>query len=59
MSKSGRNITIGLGIASILSGVYWIYNSGELLEIIPPFIIGIGIIGMALSGTKKHDTDLK
>ena len=55
MSKSSRSIIVGLGIASILSGVYWIYKGGEILEIIPPFIIGIGIIGMAFNIKKNKE----
>jgi hypothetical protein len=37
----------------ILSGIYWIYRGGELLEIIPPFLIGFGLIGMVYFNKKK------
>jgi hypothetical protein len=53
MNKNGGSIIIGLGIASMLSGVYWIYKGGEILEIIPPFIIGIGLIGTVLLNKDK------
>ena len=59
MKNSFHNFTIGLGVASILSGVYWIYRGGELLEIILPIIIGIGVIASGYIGSKKKGTDPK
>jgi len=57
MKKSFNYITNGLGIASLMCGVYWIYKGGEFIEIILPIIIGIGIIGSGYLGSEEKNTD--
>jgi len=54
MNNPLRRITIGLGVACLLSGIYWIYQRGEPLEIILPFILGVGLIGSTYIGTEKE-----
>jgi len=56
MNKYTSYIIIGIGIAAILSGVYWIFQKGELLDILPPFLIGIGLIASTRIKPRSEDS---
>ena len=45
MKKSTKNLIIGIGILSILSGIYSIFSNGERFEIISGLFIGTSLIG--------------
>jgi len=56
MKNPLRIISIVLGVACLLSGIYWIYKGSELMEIIPPIILGAGLIGLTYLGPKKGNS---
>jgi len=45
MKKSTKNLIIGIGILSILSGIYAIFSNGDSSEIMFGFFIGASLIG--------------
>ena len=45
MKKSTKNLIIGIGILSILSGIYAIFSNGDMSEIMFGFVIGASLIG--------------
>ncbi len=58
MKKSNNPYAIGLGIVLLICGVYWIYKSGELLEILLPIILGIGFIAVGYNRSEGEGADL-
>ena len=53
-SKTG-NYFIGIGIASILAGIYSAYSSGELIDALSGVFIGITLIGTVIMERNKKD----
>jgi len=45
MKKSTKNLIIGIGVLSILSGIYSIINNGEMFDIFIGIFIGASLIG--------------
>ena len=45
MKKSTKILIIGIGILSILSGIYSIFNEGEMFDILIGLFIGASLIG--------------
>lgn len=45
MKKSTKKLIIGIGILSILSGIYTIFYNGDTSEIMFGFFIGASLIG--------------
>lgn len=44
MQKSTRYVIIGIGIISILSGIYSYFTEGELFAVLSAFFIGASLI---------------
>ncbi|MGR3810281.1 hypothetical protein [Jiulongibacter sp. NS-SX5] len=53
MSKNTISLLIGIGIASILAGVYAAYRSGEFMDAVSGIFIGISLIGTVLIEKNK------
>lgn len=47
MNKSTRNLIIGIGILSILAGIYSMIIKREMFDIIMAIVIGASLIGSA------------
>ena len=45
MRKQTEYIVVGIGIASILSGIYGAIKSGELIDSLSGIVIGVALIG--------------
>jgi len=54
MNKSTKYLVIGIGILSILSGVYSIFSNGEMFDIIIGITIGASLIGSVFLNPKEN-----
>lgn len=48
MKKQTEYLVIGIGIASILAGIYGAIRSGELIDSLSGVLIGIALIGTVI-----------
>jgi hypothetical protein len=55
MTKQTAALVIGIGIASILAGVYATVRSGEILDSLSGVFIGVALIGTAIIERNKKD----
>jgi hypothetical protein len=55
MDKQTAYLIIGIGIASILAGVYTAYRTGEIMESVSGIIIGVALIGTVIIDRNKKD----
>jgi hypothetical protein len=55
MKKQTGSFIIGIGIASILAGIYGGVSSGELLDALSGVLIGVVLIGTVLIQRNKKD----
>jgi hypothetical protein len=55
MSKRTGDFIIGIGIASILAGIYAAVRSGEFLDSISGVFIGVALVGTILIDRNKKD----
>lgn len=55
MSKRTLYLIIGIGIASILSGMYGAIRTGEAMESLSGIVIGVALIGAALIEKRNQD----
>jgi hypothetical protein len=55
MKKQTGSFIIGIGIASILAGIYGGVSSGELLDALSGVLIGVVLIGTVLIERNKKD----
>lgn len=53
MSKTSRNLIIGIGIASILFSLYGIIRGGEFMDALSGIIIGTALVGTVLIEQSK------
>jgi len=51
MRKQTEYLVIGIGIASILAGIYGGYRTGELMDSLSGVLIGVALIGTKSSRT--------
>lgn len=57
MSKKTAYLIIGIGIASILAGIYGAFESGEWMDSISGVVIGVALIGTAMIEQKKGESE--
>lgn len=60
MQKSTKNVVIGIGILSILSGVCGIFTNGKMFDILIGIFIGASLIGSVyfdITGNHKSEND--
>lgn len=55
MDNKTAYLIIGIGIASILAGVYTAYRTGEIMESVSGVIIGVALIGTVIIDRNKKD----
>jgi hypothetical protein len=55
MKKQTASLIIGIGIASILAGIYEAVCSGELIDSLSGVFIGIALIGTVIFERNKKD----
>ncbi|MCR9132767.1 MAG: hypothetical protein NXI08_09345 [bacterium] len=55
MDNQTAYLIIGIGIASILAGVYTAYRTGEIIESVSGVIIGVALIGTVIIDRNKMD----
>jgi len=55
MKKSSNKFFIALGLILILCGFYWIYVGSDLLEILPPLVLGFGALLFGFSKEKDKN----
>jgi hypothetical protein len=55
MKKQTASLIIGIGIASILAGIYEAVRSGELIDSLSGVFIGIALIGTVIFERNKKD----
>lgn len=55
MRKQTGYLVIGIGIASILAGIYGGVRSGELMDSVSGIIIGVALIGTVIIEQNKKD----
>ncbi len=55
MRKQTEYLVIGIGIASILAGLYGAIRSGELIDSLSGVMIGLALIGTAIIERNKKD----
>lgn len=55
MNKRTAYLIIGIGIASILAGVYSGIQAGEIMESVSGVFIGIALIGTVIIERNKKD----
>jgi hypothetical protein len=55
MKKQTASLIIGIGIASILAGIYEAFRSGELIDSLSGVFIGIALIGTVIFERNKKD----
>jgi hypothetical protein len=53
MSKQTEYLVIGIGIASILAGIYGAYRPGELMDSLSGVLIGVALIGTIIIERNK------
>ena len=53
MSKQTEYLVIGIGIASILAGIYGAVRTGDIMESLSCIIIGIALIGTIIIERNK------
>lgn len=58
MRKKTQYLIIGIGIVSILAGIYSGTQSGDFTESISGIFIGIALIGTVLIERNKKDEDV-
>jgi hypothetical protein len=56
MKKQTGYLVIGIGIASILSGIYGAVRSGELMDSLSGVLIGVALIGTVIIERNKKDS---
>ena len=59
MDKQTAYLIIGIGITSILAGVYTAYRTGEFMESVSGVIIGVALIGTVIIDRNKKDKMIK
>ncbi len=52
-------LLIGIGIASILVGIYGAFRSGELIDSLSGVVIGVALIGTVIIERNKKDKSNK
>ena len=57
MKKQTATLIIGIGIASILAGIYGAVRSGELMNSLSGVFIGVALIGTVIFERNKKDKD--
>lgn len=57
MTKRTVYLIIGIGIASILAGIYEAIKSGEWMDSISGVVIGVALIGTAMIERKKGESE--
>ncbi|UII74456.1 hypothetical protein LV716_09270 [Flagellimonas sp. HMM57] len=55
MQKQTGYVLIGIGVASILAGIYAAVRSGEIMDAISGVFIGAALIGVVLMERNKKD----
>ncbi len=55
MKKKTGYLVIGIGIASIIAGVYEAVGSGELMDSVSGVLIGVALIGTVIIARNKTD----
>jgi hypothetical protein len=55
MKKQTASLIIGIGIASILAGIYGAVRSGELMDSLSGVFIGAALIGTVIFERNKKD----
>lgn len=55
MKKQTASLIIGIGIASIIAGVYSAYRTGEIMESLSGVMIGVTLIGTVIFERNKKD----
>jgi hypothetical protein len=55
MKKQTAALIIGIGIVSILTGIYGGFRSGELIDSLSGVFIGVALIGTPLIERNKKD----
>lgn len=55
MRKKTESIIIGIGIASILAGIYAGVSSGELIDSLSGVFIGVALIGTLIIERNNKD----
>ncbi len=55
MRKQTEYLLIGIGIASILAGIYAAIRSGEFMDSLSGMVIGAALIGTVLIERNKKD----
>jgi len=55
MKKQTASIIIGIGIVSILAGVFGAVRSGEVMDALSSVFIGVVLIGTVLIERNKKD----
>jgi hypothetical protein len=53
MRKQTEYLVIGIGIASILAGIYGAYRTGELMDSLSGVLIGVALIGTIIIERNK------
>ena len=54
MSKSLRNLIIGIGIASLLFALYGVFKGGEFMDALGGMVFGMSLIGAVLIEQNKN-----
>ncbi len=55
MRKQTEYLVIGIGIASILAGIYGAIQSGELIDSLSGALIGIALIGTVIIERNRNN----
>ncbi len=55
MKKQTGYLVIGIGIVSILAGIYGAVRSGELMDSLSGVLIGVALIGTVIIERSKKD----
>ena len=55
MGKQTEYLLIGIGIASILAGVYGAFQTGEFMESASGIFIGVALIGTVVVERNRKD----
>lgn len=58
MEKSTKNVLIGIGVLSILAGLYGIYSKAELFNVFITVFIGLSLIVTVYLDKGKMNKDL-
>jgi hypothetical protein len=59
MNKQTASLIIGIGIASVLAGIYGAVRSEELLDALSGVFIGASLIGVVIFERNKKDKNEK